>query len=246
MGLSLTENLGTILKAGALSAVLALAACGDGGGEGGGTSTGDAARDWGGFGQEGDIVLGDPDAPISVIEYASVTCGHCAQFHVFTYPYLKEEYIDTGLVRYTLRELPTAPANMARLGFMTARCVANGNADRYYTFIDFLMRTQPDWAYNPDAQARLSALQRLAAQAGMSRSDFEACRTDQAGLDRVNAAEQASLAIGVQSTPTFYINGVERQGAMNWDTMEELLIPHLPEDMRPAASESAESSDSGS
>ncbi len=220
------NHLLNLLKAAALTAFLGLAGCG---GEGGGNAGG-GDRDWGEFGREGDIVLGDMDAPVSVVEYASVTCGHCAQFHVFTYPFLKAEYIDTGLVRYTMRELPTPPTNMARLGFMIARCVPE---DRYYNFIDALMRTQAQWAFDRDPNARLAALARLAAQAGLSRNDFDACRLDQAGLDRINEATAASQAAGVQSTPTFFINGEIAEGTMGWEQFEPLLIAQLPEDLRP-------------
>jgi len=223
-----------LLKKAAMAAVLGLgltlAACGNDGEGGGSASLGD--RDWGDFGQEGDFVLGDMDAPISVIEYASVTCGHCAQFHVFTYPFLKDEYIDEGLVRYTMRPLPTPPTNMARLGFMIAACVGE---DRYYNFIDALMRTQSQWAFNPDSQARLDALAQIAAQTGMSQSQFDNCRLDQAGLDRLNEAANASRTVGVQSTPTFFINGEMVEGAMGWDQFEPYLISKLPEELRPVS-----------
>lgn len=227
-----------LVKKGAIALVLSLglglAACGNGGG---GSASGD--RDWGDFGREGDIVLGDADAPISVIEYASVTCGACAQFHVFTYPFLKAEYIDEGLVRYTMRELPTPPTTMARLGFMVARCVPE---DRYYNFVDALMRTQNAWAFNPDSNARIDALGQLAAQAGLSRADFDACRLDQAGLDRINAATDATREVGVQRTPTFFINGEMVEGALPWEQFEPYLIAHLPEDLRPDDAPAAEDS----
>ncbi len=216
-----------ILKAGTIALALVLAGCGD---SGGGDTTGSGDRGWGDFGREGDIVLGDMDAPISVIEWASLTCGNCASFHIQTYPFLKEQYIDTGLVRFTMRELPTSPATMARLGFMVARCV---DESRYYNFIDALMRTQAAWAFNPDPEVRISNLARLAAQAGLTQQQFDTCRFDQAGLDRINAAGEEALAVGVQSTPTFYINGEEFRGAVDWATFEQYLIPHLPEDLRP-------------
>ncbi len=241
-----------ILKAGAVAlsvaTMLVLTGCGDsgggdsGGGDDNGASTANLGdREWGDFGREGDIVLGDMDAPISVIEWASVTCGHCAAFDVQTYPFLKEEYIDTGLVRFTMRELPTSPTNMARLGFMIARCV---DESRYYNFIDALMRTQSAWAFNPDANVRLTNLARLAAQAGLSQAQFDACRLDQAGLDRVNAAAEEALATGIQSTPTFYINGELFRGSVDWETFEGYLIPFLPEELRPAVDESSDTGDS--
>jgi len=183
-------------------------------------------------------VLGDADAPVSIIEYASTTCSHCAQFQVFTFPFLKEGYIDTGLVRYTMRPLPTPPTNMSRLGFMIARCLPE---NRYYPFIEALMRTQPEWAFQQDSDARIDALARLAAQAGMNRNNFDACRLDQAGLDAINTQVEASQAVGVRSTPTFFINGQKYEGAYPWDQFEPFIIAHLPEELRPAAGEAPDS-----
>ena len=223
----LSNPVPNLLKAGVLALALGLAACG--GEEGGTTTTSD--RDFGNFGQESDIVLGDMDAPISIIEYASVTCGHCAAFHIQTYPFLKEEYIDAGLVRYTMRELPTPPTTMARLGFMVARCV---DETRYYNFIDALMRSQQYWAFNPDPNARMYYLAQLSAQAGLSEAEFNACRQDQAMLDMINARAEAGNEMGVVSTPTFFINGEMFNGAVAWEQFEELLIPHLPEELRPS------------
>jgi len=219
---------------------LALAGCGDAGDTSGGGQGGLGDRDWGDFGEESDIVLGDLEAPVSIVEYASVTCGHCAQFHVFTFPFLEEEYINAGLVRYTMRPLPTPPTNMARLGFMVARCVPES---RYYNFIDALMRTQPQWAFDSNPDARTRALAQLAAQAGLSQSAFDACRLDQAGLDRINAAAEASAGVGVRSTPTFFVNGEMVEGAMSWEQFEPYIIAHLPEDLRPADTEAAEDAD---
>lgn len=222
----------------ALGLGLALAGCGQGGDEGGGTQAGLGDRDWGDFGQNGDIVMGNPDAPVSIIEYASVTCGHCAQFQVFVFPFLKDEYIDTGLVRYTMRPLPTPPTNMARLGFMIARCLPE---NRYYPFIEALMRTQPEWAFAQNSDARIDALARLAAQAGMNRNNFDACRLDQAGLDVLNAQVEASQAVGVRSTPTFFINGDIYEGAYPWEQFEPFIVAHLPEELRPTPAEAADS-----
>ena len=234
---SVSSPLKTAALAGLLGLGLALAGCGNDSGDGDGTAqTGLGDRDWNNFGQESDIVLGDPDAPVSIIEYASVTCSHCAQFQVFVFPFIEEEYINTGLVRYTMRPLPTPPTNMARLGFMIARCVPE---ERYYNFIDALMRTQGEWAFQQDPDARMNALARLAAQAGMSRNDFDTCRLDQTVLDGLNAQVEASAAVGVRSTPTFYINGDQYEGVYPWDMFEPFIISHLPEDLRPAPAEDA-------
>ena len=217
-----------ILKAGALALTLVLAGCGEDNGNGGSAALGD--RDFADFGREGDFIAGDMDAPVSIIEFASVTCSHCASFHVYTYPSLKSEMIDTGLVRYTMRALPTPPMTMARLGFMTASCVGE---ERYYAFIDALMRTQNAWAFNPDAATRRENLSQLARLAGLTEEEFEACTQNQEALDAVNAQEAEGQELGVRSTPTFFINGEMINGAMDWDSFEALIIPHLPEELRP-------------
>jgi len=224
------------LKAGVVVLALVLAGCGnDDDTAGGQAASGD--RDWGDFGENGDIVQGDPDAPVSVIEYASVTCGHCASFHVYTYPFMKEEYIDTGLVRYTMRALPTPPMTMARLGFMTASCVGE---DRYYAFIDALMRNQSFWAFNQDMNTNRANLGQIAAMAGLTEAEVQACQSDQARLDAVNASSEGALEIGVNTTPTFFINGTQVNGMQAWETFEPMIIEHLPPELRPAQDEEAE------
>ncbi len=231
------------VKAGAIAATLGLslvlAGCGD---DDNGASAGLGDRDWGDFGREGDVVLGDPDAPVSVVEYASVTCGHCAAFHVQTFPHMEEEYIETGMVRYVMRALPTPPMTMARLGFMTATCVGD---ERYYAFIDALMRTQNAWAFNPDPESRLTNLGLLARQAGMTEDEFDACRVNQAALDLVNESAEDALEIGVNSTPTFFINGEQINGAMDWTNFEPNIIRFLPEELRPVPAEETDSEATG-
>ncbi len=229
------------LTTGALALTLLLAGCGDGGGDTTSEDLGD--RDYAEFGRDGDIVLGDPDAPVSILEFASVTCPHCAQFHVQVFPMLKEEYIDTGLVRYTLRAMPTSPQAMSALGFMLARCV---DESRYYNFLDALFRTQSQWAFNPDAQARINTLAAISEQAGMTEEQFNACRQDEAELQRVQDQSEEALSLGVTATPSFFINGELQVGALGWERFEELIIPHLPEELRPDDTEPESGADSGS
>ncbi len=107
----------------------------------------------------GDKILGSDKAPVTIIEYASVTCPHCAVFHTEVYPKLKEKFIDTGKVRFVFREFPTAPANASIAGFMLARC----SGDKYFPLIDAMMEQQRSWIEKP-----YEGLLRMARQAGMS------------------------------------------------------------------------------
>ena len=114
----------------------------------------------------GDIVLGNKDAKVTIIEYASMTCSHCATFHEKTWPALKQKWVDTGKVRFILREFPLDP--LATAGFMLARCSGN---DKYYAIVDLLFSQQKNWAFsNKPVEALLS----LVKQAGFSQESFEA------------------------------------------------------------------------
>ncbi len=117
-----------------------------------------------------DIVLGKADAPVTIVEYASMTCSHCAQFHNTTYPVLKEKYIDTGKVKLILREFPLDI--VAKAAFMVARCAG---PDKYYPMVTTLFETQKTWAFNNNAaQALLS----IAKQSGMTEAQFNTCLND--------------------------------------------------------------------
>lgn len=230
-----TSTARNLLIGGVFAVAAALAGCGNG--ENGGTQTPDAGlndRDFAEFGREGDIVLGDPDAPVSIIEYASPTCPHCAEFAIYVFPYLEEEYINTGKVRYVLRAMPTAPQGLAALAFMMGRCVEES---RYYDFMDAIFRTQRQWLYMEDPQQRIANLRAIGRQAGISDEEFEVCRQDEAELQRVQDEAEEAVSMGITSTPSFLINGELQVGAVPWQQFEQLIIPHLPEDMRPAPEE---------
>ena len=144
-------------------------------------------------------ILGRDDAPVTVIEYASMTCGHCANFHLNIWPAFKAEFIDTGKVRFILREFPFDPR--ATAAFMLARCMGD---DRWYPTVDLLFRNQPRWARAQDGkEGFLSVL----SMTGLKEADLEACLSDQALLDKVNAVAARGQELGVDSTPTFFING---------------------------------------
>jgi protein-disulfide isomerase len=168
----------------------------------------------------GDVALGPADAKVTIVEYASLTCSHCAAFHKDTYPELKKRYIDTGKVRFILREFPLDP--LATAGFMLARCDGN---EKYYPVTDLLFEKQSAWAFN---QKPLDALQQMMSQAGFSKEKFEGCLKDQKLYDAVVAVrKRAEERFKVNSTPTFFINGERKTGSMSIDELERILKPML-------------------
>ncbi len=169
----------------------------------------------------GDVAIGAADAPVTIIEYASLTCVHCGNFHNGAYKALKEKYIDTGKVRFIFREFPLD--NFATAGFVLARC---GDDSRYFPIIDAFFANQKDMFGAQDPLAWLTAFAR---QVGFSQQEMEACLENQELIDGVSAVRQrASQQFGVESTPTFFINGQIRRGAMTEEELDEALAPLLP------------------
>ncbi|QEL23246.1 DsbA family protein [Bosea sp. F3-2] len=167
----------------------------------------------------GDVWLGSPDAKVSIVEYASMTCSHCAHFHQTTWPELKKKYIDTGKARFTLREFPLDP--LATAGFMLARC--NGN-DKFYPMTDLLFAQQRNWAFT---EKPVDALATLVKQAGFTQESFEACLKRQDIYDAVTVVKDGGAKAGVDSTPTFFINGQKRSGALSIAEFDKILEPLL-------------------
>jgi protein-disulfide isomerase len=179
-----------------------------------------SAQDLAAPGPLGDVIQGPADAKVTIIEYASLTCSHCAAFHADTYPALKQRYIDTGQVRYILREFPLDP--LATAGFMLARC--DGEA-KYYPIVDLLFGQQKTWAF---ADKPLDALQQLLRQAGFSQEKFETCLRDQKLYDAVNAVRnRGAKDFNITSTPTFFINGQRHSGNMSIADIEKIIKPLL-------------------
>ncbi|HEV2899948.1 MAG TPA: DsbA family protein [Pseudaminobacter sp.] len=159
--------------------------------------------------------LGNADAPVTIVEYASMTCGHCAHFHETTLPALKEKYIDTGKARLIFREFPFDPR--AEAGFMLARC----SNDNYFAMVDVLFKQQEAWAGVENAKEALLQISKLA---GFSQESFEACLTDQKLLEDVRAVRARGEAdFKVDSTPTFFINGNTYKGAMSIEEMSAII-----------------------
>lgn len=154
----------------------------------------------------GEMSLGDPDAPVTVIEYASVTCPHCATFHETIFPSIKKDYVDTGKVRFVFREFPTAPAELSVVGSMVARCAADrGGKDAYFLVLDSLFKTQRTWIYGGNPRAELI---KIASQAGMDEEAFDACVRREELIDLINEnVNEGSQKYNVNSTPSFVIDG---------------------------------------
>lgn len=167
----------------------------------------------------GDVVMGAADAPVTIIEYASMTCGHCATFHTTTYPEMKKKYIDTGKVKYILREFPLDP--LAAAGFMLARCAGN---DKYHAMVEMLFSKQKDWV----VQNPIPPLLALAKQAGFTDASFESCLKDQKILEAIESVRtHGADKLGVNSTPTFFINGKLYRGALTPGELDKELQPLL-------------------
>jgi protein-disulfide isomerase len=167
----------------------------------------------------GDEVMGDDKAPVTIIEYASMTCPHCAHFAINTFPQLKEKYIDTGKVRYILREFPFDP--VAAGAFMLARCAGK---DKYYAVVDLLFRTQRTWAVEKPLGPMLATVK----QAGFTEDSFKQCLANQKVLDGIEwVRNRAQEKFKVDSTPTFFINGQVQRGAVSFEEMEKLIAPFL-------------------
>jgi len=169
----------------------------------------------------GDMSLGDEKAPVTIIEYASMTCPHCANFHETTYPELKKKYIDTGKVRFIFREFPLD--QLAAAAFMLARC---GGKERYFPMVETLFQQQRTWA----VQRPLQPLMAISKQAGLSEAGFNECLKNQQVLDGIEAErKRAAEKLNVQSTPTFFVNGKQLRGSATLADFEKEMAPYLKE-----------------
>ncbi len=168
-----------------------------------------------------DNAVGSKDSKVTIVEYASMTCGHCQKFSTTVFPELKTKYIDTGKVRFIMREFPLD--NLASAASMLARCAGG---DKTFPMIETLYEKQADWAFtqgNP-----VPKLFDIAKQAGFTQESFDKCLTDQKLLDQIVAQRtRASDTFGVSATPTFFINGkrlTETPTLANFDKMIEPLL----------------------
>lgn len=170
-----------------------------------------------------DIVLGKEDAPVTVVEYASMTCPHCAAFSKTTFPELKTKYIDTGKVRFVFREFPLD--DLAAAAAMLARCIDKTNGEKAVAVIEVLFNSQDKWAVrNP-----LPQLQQITKQAGLSQQAFDECLKDQTLYNNILAMrERGSKEYKVESTPTLFVNGKMIKGGVELNELAKLIDPLLP------------------
>ena len=165
--------------------------------------------------QPGDMSLGSPKAKVQVVEYASASCSHCARFNNDVFPAFKAKYVDTGKVHYVMREMLTAPAEVAAAGFMLARCAG---PSRYFKVVDEVFRSQDRW------QGDIRPIFLGIAKAnGLTEPQFEACLTDEAGLKAINARVKAAIDMGVDSTPTFFVNGQKYEGELSLKQLDAAI-----------------------
>jgi protein-disulfide isomerase len=168
----------------------------------------------------GDKIIGDENAPVTIVEYASMTCGHCANFHKNTYPKLKTDYIDTGKVRFIFREFPLDP--VASGGFMLARCAPQ---DKYFDVVDTMFENQRSWAFTDNPYQSMLDFSK---QIGFTQETFEECLTNQGLLDAIETVKNRGAGeFGVNSTPTFFINGEKHSGALSIEEMGKLIEAQL-------------------
>jgi len=166
-----------------------------------------------------DIPMGSATAPVTIIEYASMTCPHCAAFAVNTFPKLKEKYIDTGKVRFIMREYPLD--GLAAAAFLLARCAG---PEKYYPLIETLFAQQQKWAVKDPIPPLLA----IAKQAGFTQQSFEVCINDKELLEKVQQVRnRGKEKFKVEATPTFYINGERHSGAMAIEDLDKALAPLL-------------------
>lgn len=164
-----------------------------------------------------DVVVGKADAPVTIVEYASLTCTHCAAFASDTFPQLKEKYIDTGKVKFILREFPLDA--LAAAGFMLARC----SGDKREAVVDLLFKQQKNWAF---VDKPLDALEATLRQTGMSAETFKKCLDDKDLYQNViKVNRRGAEKFGVNSTPTFFINGERRIGSITLADIDKIVAP---------------------
>jgi protein-disulfide isomerase len=170
----------------------------------------------------GDVVIGSETAPVTIIEYFSMGCGHCAAFHETTFPLIKADYIDTGKVRFILREFPLdMPAAAAS---MVARCSSKGDGAKYLDAAKVLFSTQDQWVGQPSA----AQLRFIAGKVGLDEAAFETCIRSQETVDALQAGiEHASVKLKVDSTPTFFINGTRVKGAYPIEEFRRVIEANL-------------------
>jgi protein-disulfide isomerase len=168
-----------------------------------------------------DVVLGSAKAPVTIVEYASMTCPHCAHFSETTFKELKRCYIDTGKVLFILREFPLDRLGAA--GFLLARCAGK---DKYMAVVEALFAKQRDWLVNEP----MAPLKDIARKFGFTDKSFKECLANQEALARMNTARDgAAQKLGIEATPTFFVNGKKLVGDLSIEALAKEIDPYLNE-----------------
>jgi len=231
------------LRATTLAAALglsafALSACGDK------AATSSASSGASEFEVAGDHAIGNPDAKVTIVEYASVVCGHCANWHETVYPELKKNYIDTGKVRFIFREFPTAPESLARTGFLIANCAPE---TKFFDNISLQFKRQKQVFKAASNGTVREEYVNIAKSAGLSEEAFIECLGNEEENARYDAVVQGGIDAGVMGTPAFFINGVKTKNApsgkpvYSFETFQEVISPLLGEAVPKADTDSANS-----
>jgi protein-disulfide isomerase len=168
-----------------------------------------------------DIAIGSEDAPITITEYSSMSCPHCAAFAQNVFPMLRSNYIDTGKVRFVFREFPLDIK--AAAASILARCIGKGDSEKYLGAVEMLFKLQDQ------LMARTKdTLIYVGKQHGMTEDDVKTCEEDQAQFDKLNADQQYAVReVKIAATPTFFVNGMRLQGSMSFEELEERIKPLL-------------------
>ncbi|MBI1393498.1 MAG: thioredoxin domain-containing protein [Alphaproteobacteria bacterium] len=189
---------------------MGLAACGGANGESGADAGKAGALPEAATVTDADMVIGDPDAPVTIIEFASVTCPGCAAFHARVLPDIKKDWIDTGKARLVFREFPTPPAQLSVIGSVLARCAAeNAGGEGYFAVIGSLFQKQAEWV--PNGADHKGELLKITQQVGIGEDAFETCLQRQDLVDLIyNNVKSAEAAYQIDSTPSFVVNGEKK------------------------------------
>jgi protein-disulfide isomerase len=175
-----------------------------------------------GTGDSSEMALGNPKAKVTIVEYASVTCPHCARFNEDVFPAFKSKYVDSGKVHYIFREFLTPPENVAAAGFLIARCAGK---DKYFSVVDAVFHSQQEMFSGGDP---LTVLTRIGRSAGLSDDKVTACLRDEKALTAMNGRLDKAVKEGeIHATPTFVINGTKLEGEQTLAQLDAVIQPML-------------------